>query len=63
MSENEKLFQPLKLGSLILPNRVVMTTIKLGYGNKMGEVNQRHIAFYQRRAERDIGLMPTGRCM
>lgn len=57
MSEQEKLFQSLQIGNLILPNRVVMTTVKLGYGNKKGEVNRRHIAFYRRRAEGKVGLM------
>ncbi len=59
MSKSELLFQSLALGNLTLPNRVVMTTVKLGYGNKKGEVTQRHIAFYKRRAESDIGLMTT----
>ena len=59
MSKHEHLFQSLKLGNLILPNRVVMTSVKLGYGNKKGEINQRHIAFYQRRAEGHVGLMTT----
>ena len=59
MSERDLLLQPLQLGNLTLPNRVVMTTLKLGYGNKKGEVNQRHIAFYRRRAEGSVGLMTT----
>ena len=59
MSEHEPLFQPLQLGSLTLPNRVVMTTVKLGYSNKTGEVTKRHIAFYKRRAEGRVGLMTT----
>ncbi|MEN8171842.1 MAG: FAD-dependent oxidoreductase [Chloroflexota bacterium] len=59
MPKNEKLLAPLTLGSLTLPNRVVMTTVKLGYGNIKGEVNQRHIAFYRRRAEGHVGLITT----
>ena len=59
MSEHDQLIEPFQLGSLTIPNRVVMTTVKLGYGNKEGEVNKRHIAFYQRRAEGNIGLMTT----
>jgi len=59
MSERDLLFQPLQFGSLTLPNRTVMTTVKLGYSNKAGEVNQRHIAFYQRRAQGRVGLMVT----
>ena len=59
MSEHEPLFQSLQLGSLTLPNRVVMTTVKLGYSNKTGEITKRHIAFYKRRAEGGVGLMTT----
>ena len=59
MSTHDQLIQPLQLGNLTLPNRVVMTTVKLDYGNKKGEANQRHIAFYRRRAEGGIGLMTT----
>jgi len=42
-----------------LPNRVMMTTIKLGYGTHQGEVTERHLAFYVRRAEGDVGLIAT----
>ena len=55
----EKILQPFQLGNLTLPNRVVMTAVKLGYGNQTGKVNQRHIAFYKRRAEGNIGLIIT----
>jgi len=58
-SEYEHLFQPLTLGNLTLPNRVVMTTVKLGYSNRKGEATPRHIAFYQRRAEGEVGLITT----
>ena len=34
----DPLFQPLRLGPLTLPNRVVMTTVKLGYATEVGEV-------------------------
>lgn len=53
------LLQPLNVGSLRLPNRVVMTTVKLGYGTKTGEVTDRHIAFYVRRAQGGAGLIAT----
>jgi 2,4-dienoyl-CoA reductase-like NADH-dependent reductase (Old Yellow Enzyme family) len=55
----EILFQPLTIAGLELPNRVLMTTIKLGYGTPQGEVTKRHIAFYVRRAEGDVGLITT----
>ena len=34
MSTHDQLCQPMQLGNLTLPNRVVMTTIKLGYGEQ-----------------------------
>ena len=61
MSDNahQNLFDSLRLGGLELPNRVLMTTIKLGYATKQGEVTDRHIAFYARRAEGGAGLIAT----
>jgi len=47
----DPLFRPLELGSLTLPNRLVMTTVKLGYAAPgSGTVTERHRAFYRRRA-------------
>ena len=57
--KNDELFQPLRLANLTLENRVVMTAVKLGYGSKQGEVNERHIAFYRRRARGGPGLITT----
>ena len=53
------LFQPQQLGSLTLPNRVVMTTVKLGYGTQSGEMNDHHIAFNTRRAQGEAALLTT----
>jgi 2,4-dienoyl-CoA reductase-like NADH-dependent reductase (Old Yellow Enzyme family)/thioredoxin reductase len=53
------LLKPFQLGSLTLPNRVVMTTVKLGYGTRKGEVTDRHIAFYVRRAQGGVGLITS----
>jgi 2,4-dienoyl-CoA reductase-like NADH-dependent reductase (Old Yellow Enzyme family)/thioredoxin reductase len=55
----DPLFRVLKLGSLTLPNRVVMTTVKLGYATEAGEVTDRHVAFYARRAEGGVGLLTS----
>lgn len=59
MTDHKIIFEPIQLGNLSLPNRVVMTALKLGYGNKAGEVSERHIAFYRRRAEGKVGLMTS----
>ncbi len=53
------LVQPARIGSLALPNRVVMTTVKLGYAGKDGQVTDRHLAFYVRRAQGRAGLLTT----
>jgi 2,4-dienoyl-CoA reductase-like NADH-dependent reductase (Old Yellow Enzyme family)/thioredoxin reductase len=53
------IFQPIQVGTLELPNRVLMTTIKLGYGTSQGDVTDRHIAFYVRRADGGVGLITT----
>lgn len=55
----DPLFRPLQLGSLTLPNRVVMTTVKLGYASELGEVGDRHVAFYVRRAQGGAGLLTS----
>ncbi|MGC9334309.1 MAG: FAD-dependent oxidoreductase [Anaerolineae bacterium] len=57
--DGDVLFQPLTIGGLRLPNRAMMTTVKLGYGTLQGGVNERHIAFYVRRAEGGTGLLTT----
>jgi 2,4-dienoyl-CoA reductase-like NADH-dependent reductase (Old Yellow Enzyme family) len=57
--QDDALFQRSRLGSLELPNRVVMTTVKLGYASPAGEVTKRHLAFYRRRAEGGVGLLTT----
>lgn len=56
---SDKLLQPFQLGTLTLLNRVVMTTVKLGYGTENGEVTDRHIAFYVRRAQGGVGLITS----
>jgi len=56
---HDPIFQPLLVGSLSLPNRIVMTTVKLGYATPEGEVTERHKAFYVRRAEGGVGLLTT----
>jgi 2,4-dienoyl-CoA reductase-like NADH-dependent reductase (Old Yellow Enzyme family) len=36
-----------------------MTTVKLGYGTKKGQVTERHVAFCVHRAERSVGPITT----
>jgi len=58
MSE-DPIFRPQRLGNLTLPNRMVMTTVKLGYSSPKGEVMDCHTAFYARRAQGGVGLLTT----
>lgn len=53
------LLQPFQIGNLFIPNRIVMTAVKLGYATKEGDVTERHIAFYRRRAQGGVGLITT----
>ena len=55
----DPILQPIRVGGLSLPNRVVMTTVKLGYATKEGEVTDRHLAFYRRRAVAGVGLLTS----
>jgi 2,4-dienoyl-CoA reductase-like NADH-dependent reductase (Old Yellow Enzyme family)/thioredoxin reductase len=57
--KDDPLLRPLSLGRLRLPNRVVMTAVKLGYGTGDGDVTERHVAFYARRARGGPALIVT----
>lgn len=59
MSTYQNLFQSISIGDLTLPNRVIMTTMKLGYSDKTGTVMDQHIGFYVRRAMGEVGLLTT----
>lgn len=57
--EFQRLFQPMKLRSLTLRNRVVMTAIHLTYSEN-GSVNDRIKHFYWRRAEGGAAMLVIG---
>lgn len=44
-------FEPWRLGSLELSNRLMMAPVKTGYGTLTGDVTPRHEAYYRRRAD------------
>ena len=57
----QKLFEPVKIGKLELPNRYAMAPMgPLGLGDAEGGFNQRGIDYYTRRAAGGIGLVITG---
>jgi 2,4-dienoyl-CoA reductase-like NADH-dependent reductase (Old Yellow Enzyme family)/thioredoxin reductase len=52
-----KLFEPGRIGSLELKNRLVMPPMATNYALKNGEVTQRQIDYYEERAKGGIGLI------
>ena len=50
-------FEPARIGTTLLPNRLVMAPLKTGYGSGTGESTRRHEEFYARRAQGGVGLI------
>ncbi|MFC1917172.1 FAD-dependent oxidoreductase [Chloroflexota bacterium] len=57
MVKLEKLFQPIKIGDMELPNRIVMSAVTTHYDY---EENDRFINFYAERARGGVGLIVLG---
>lgn len=55
----EKLFTPLPVGRLTLPNRICFMAHRTNFGCQ-GRLNDRHIAYYRRRAKGGCGLITVG---
>lgn len=55
----KKLFEPIQIGPVGLPNRVVMTAMHLNYSPN-GEMNDQFINFYEARAAGGAGLIIVG---
>ena len=53
----QNLFTPFKIGKLELKNRVVMPPMATNFADLEGTVNERHIAYYRRRARGGAGLI------
>ena len=54
-----KLFEPIIVGPMIVPNRLVMTAMHLNY-TPGGEVTDRLIEFYRVRSRGEAGLIIVG---
>ncbi|UGS36008.1 NAD(P)/FAD-dependent oxidoreductase [Capillimicrobium parvum] len=52
----DALWQPLRLGDVTLPNRLMTSAMTLQYGEQ-GHVSDRHVAFYRERAAGGVGLV------
>ncbi len=55
------LFSPIKVNSMIIRNRIVMTAMHLGYTPE-GKVTDRLVKFYAERARGGVGLIIVGGC-
>ena len=60
--EFPKLLSPIKVNTLTLRNRIVMTAAHVGYATLEGEVTDRLIDFYTLRARGGVGLILIGGC-
>ncbi len=52
-----KLFEPGRIGSLELKNRLVMPPMATNYASKDGQVTERQIDYYEERAKGGVGLI------
>lgn len=57
-----KLSDPLIIKNLELKNRIAMPPMANDFSSLEGEVNDRHLSHYRRRAEADVGLMIVEHC-
>jgi 2,4-dienoyl-CoA reductase (NADPH2) len=55
------LFSPIRINSMMLKNRIVMTAMHLGY-TPQGEVTDQLVEFYAERARGGVGLIIVGGC-
>ena len=53
----QKLFEPIKLGNLIIKNRLVMTAISTCFAGTRGEVTERLTEYYATRAAGGVGMI------
>ncbi|MAE93201.1 MAG: NADH oxidase, partial [Deltaproteobacteria bacterium] len=56
------LFSPVKIGSLELRNRLVMSPMETCYASRDGVPSPRTIAYYEARARGGVGLITLGAC-
>lgn len=56
----EHLFSPLKIGSLTIRNRVIMSSMGCGTANPDTTASDRQIAYFTERAKGGVGLIITG---
>lgn len=57
MMKYPNLFSPVKIGSMVLKNRLSMPAMYTKYANADGSVNQRVIKYFEERARNGVGLI------
>ncbi|OGM12049.1 hypothetical protein A2Z22_01875 [Candidatus Woesebacteria bacterium RBG_16_34_12] len=57
MKTYQTLFTPLKVGNLVLKNRITLAPMFLCYGNSDGTVSEKMIEFYARRAKAGVSML------
>jgi len=60
MAELTKLFEPGRIGTLEIRNRIVMSPMVMGLANMDGSLGRRYIDFLVERAKNNVGLIETG---
>lgn len=53
----EKLFEPFYIAKTLVPNRIVMPPMVVGYADPHGEVTEQLLAYYEARARGGVGLI------
>ncbi len=62
MSALSTLFSPIRIGSLELRNRLVMSPMETGFGTREGLPSARTLAYFEARAKGGVGLITLGAC-
>jgi 2,4-dienoyl-CoA reductase (NADPH2) len=58
----QALFTPIRIGSMELRNRLVMSPMETGYATKEGIPSSRYVAYLEARARGGVGLITLGAC-
>jgi NADH:flavin oxidoreductases, Old Yellow Enzyme family len=59
MAEFTKLFEPGKMGKVVLKNRIIMAPCGTHYSSHYGVVSEQQLAYYGERAKGGAGLIVT----
>ena len=57
MGKYERLFEPGKIGSLTLKNRLIMEPIGTRYADSRGHMTDRYLSFLEERAKGGVALI------